>query len=229
MSYVSEFAVDLSANGDGVVATGSTIPPTSFYTRIGKRALDVLLVLLVAPIILPVVLLCALAIRMDGGPAFFVQKRLGQGGRAFPILKLRTMVVDAEARLREHISANPDARAEWEINQKLKTDPRITAVGRFLRRTSLDELPQFWNVLRGDMSLIGPRPMTVSQGPLYPDYAYYLVRPGVSGPWQVTDRHETTFAERAIYDNAYVRGLSFWGDVRILSKTIMVVLRCTGL
>lgn len=229
MSYVSEFSVDLTANANRNLALGSTIPPASFYTRFGKRALDVLLVVLVAPIALPLVLLCALAIRIDGGPAFFQQNRLGRDGRVFPILKLRTMVVDAETRLQDHIETNPDARQEWEVNQKLKVDPRITGIGRLLRCSSFDELPQLWNVLRGDMSLIGPRPMTVEQGPLYPDYAYYLVRPGVSGPWQVADRHETSFAERAIYDNDYVRGLSFWGDLRILSKTIMVVLRCTGL
>ena len=229
MSYISEFSVDLSASADHRVTVETTIPPTSFYTRFGKRFLDILVVILIAPIVLPLVLLCALAIRADGGPAFFLQKRLGRGGRVFPIVKLRTMCVGAEARLQDYIDTNPDARREWEINQKLKTDPRITRIGRFLRSTSLDELPQFWNVLIGDMSLIGPRPMMVEQGPLYPDYAYYLVRPGISGPWQVADRHETSFAARAVYDNDYVRRLSFWRDLTILSKTIMVVLRRTGM
>lgn len=229
MSYVSEFSVDFLSGADGRLVTESTIPPVSFYTRFGKRFVDILICLIAAPFVIPMVLLCALMIRVDGGPAFFTQKRLGRGGRVFSILKLRTMVVDAESRLQEHIDADPAARNEWEVNQKLKFDPRITRVGSLLRRTSFDELPQLWNVLRGDMSLIGPRPMTVEQGPLYPDYAYYLVRPGVSGPWQVADRHETSFTERAVYDNAYVRGLSFWGDLRILSRTIVVVLRCTGL
>ncbi len=190
---------------------------------------DVALVLLAAPIILLLTLVCALAIRLEGGPAFFIQKRLGRNGRVFRLFKLRTMVVDAEGKLKDHIAADPEARAEWEHNQKLSHDPRITRVGRILRRTSLDELPQMWNVLVGDMSLLGPRPMTVDQGPLYPDTAYYMVRPGISGPWQVSDRHESAFVARAAYDREYVQNLSFSGDLQLTAKTLKVVLHCTGL
>lgn len=200
----------------------------SLYSRVGKRELDLVLCILAAPLALIVIALVAVVVRLEGGPVFFRQKRLGQGGRVFDILKIRTMVPDAEARLRDYLAANPEARAEWERNQKLLHDPRITRVGRFLRRTSLDELPQVWNVLRGEMAIVGPRPMMVEQGPLYPGTAYFRLRPGITGPWQVSDRHETSFAARAIYDTRYAQTLSLREDLSIIGRTIGVVLRCTG-
>jgi len=200
----------------------------SLYSRIGKRELDLVLCVILTPIVFVAVALIALAVKLEGGPVFFRQKRLGQNGRVFKILKVRTMVDDAEARLEEYLVANPEARAEWDHNQKLRKDPRITRVGRFLRRTSLDELPQLWNVFRGDMAIVGPRPMTVEQGPLYPGTAYYRLRPGITGPWQVSDRHETSFAARATYDTTYAQTLSLSNDLTILGKTVGVVLRCTG-
>ncbi|RYH10998.1 sugar transferase [Tropicimonas sp. IMCC6043] len=228
MTYISEFSGDFSPK-DAVALTADTIPPQSIYTRYGKRALDVSLILIFSPFILALVLAAAFAIRLEGGSVFFVQKRLGKDGRVFPLLKLRTMVENAEERLEAYLAENPEARVEWETNQKLRNDPRITRVGNILRRTSLDELPQMWNVLTGDMSLVGPRPMTVEQGPLYPGRTYYLVRPGISGPWQVSDRHESAFTARAIFDAVYVREMSFSNDLRILVRTVTVVLRCTGL
>jgi lipopolysaccharide/colanic/teichoic acid biosynthesis glycosyltransferase len=225
MTYVSR---DYRADVASAAPTSEFQGSRSLYSRIGKRELDLVLCLLLAPIVLAVVALIALAVRLEGGPVFFRQKRLGQGGRVFEILKVRTMVENAEARLEEYLTANPDARAEWDHNQKLRKDPRITRVGRFLRRTSLDELPQLWNVLRGDMSIVGPRPMTVEQGPLYPGTAYYRLRPGITGPWQVSDRHETSFAARATYDTSYASTLSLRNDLSILGKTVGVVLRCTG-
>ena len=138
------------------------------------------------------------------------------------------MVVDADARLAAHLAADPALRAEWDETQKLKRDPRITAVGRLLRKTSLDELPQLWNVLKGDMSLVGPRPMMPEQRALYPGRAYYQMRPGLTGPWQVSDRNAVSFAGRAEFDADYARRMSLATDLCILFLTVWVVLRGTG-
>ena len=136
--------------------------------------------------------------------------------------------MDAESALARHIATDPEARAEWDSTQKLKKDPRITPVGRLIRKTSLDELPQLWNVLKGDMSLVGPRPMMVSQREIYPGIAYYNLRPGITGNWQVSERNESEFRARAVYDTAYDRELNLKTDVNILFKTVGVVLRATG-
>lgn len=193
-----------------------------------KRGVDLLLVCLSAPVSLVVVLILALAVRLQGGKPFYSQDRVGQGGRIFRLWKLRTMVPDADARLEAHLAATPAARAEWDHCQKLKDDPRITPLGRILRKTSLDELPQLWNVFLGDMSLVGPRPMMPCQEQLYPGEAYYEMRPGITGPWQVSARNETGFAERARYDADYLARMSFLTDLRLLAATVRVVLRSTG-
>jgi lipopolysaccharide/colanic/teichoic acid biosynthesis glycosyltransferase len=193
-----------------------------------KRILDVMLVLLAAPVFLPLMVIFAAIVSRDGGKPFYFQKRVGLDGKIFTMWKLRTMVHEAEALLEDHLQADSDARAEWESTQKLKSDPRITRFGRFLRRSSLDELPQFWNVLRGDMSLVGPRPMMPSQAPLYPGHDYYMLRPGITGIWQVSDRNESSFAERAKFDTQYNRELSFLTDIKLLLATVRVVLRGTG-
>jgi lipopolysaccharide/colanic/teichoic acid biosynthesis glycosyltransferase len=193
-----------------------------------KRVFDLVLVLLAAPAVLPVVLALALAVAVDGGRPFYSQDRIGRGGRAYRIWKLRTMVPDAETRLAAHLAADPAARAEWAVNQKLAADPRVTAMGSLLRRTSLDELPQLWNVLVGDMSLVGPRPMMVDQKPLYPGEAYYGLRPGITGSWQVSARNTSSFADRAQFDDDYDRRLSLFTDLRLLAATVRVVLRGTG-
>jgi lipopolysaccharide/colanic/teichoic acid biosynthesis glycosyltransferase len=222
MSHMSEVTVGVGTAAQAGDAEGG------FYGRSVKRAFDLLLILISAPIVIPVVLLLAFFVRRDGGPAFFVQDRVGLDGRIFRIWKLRTMVVDAEARLAAHLDADPALRAEWDANQKLRDDPRVTAVGRFLRKTSLDELPQLWNVAKGDMSLVGPRPMLPEQRALYPGRAYYSMRPGVTGLWQVSGRNETTFAGRAEFDADYARRMSLPTDVMILFLTVWVVLRGTG-
>ncbi len=193
-----------------------------------KRALDIALILLVLPTVLPVVAICAAIVALGGGQPFYSQLRVGQGGRLFRMWKLRTMVIDADRKLESHLAANPAARSEWNRCQKLRNDPRITRFGRFLRRTSLDELPQLWNVLRGDMSLVGPRPMMPDQRAMYPGLAYYAMRPGLTGPWQISDRNASSFVARARHDEAYNRSLSFTGDLRIMFATVGVVLRCTG-
>jgi lipopolysaccharide/colanic/teichoic acid biosynthesis glycosyltransferase len=202
--------------------------PRGLYRHHLKRAFDVLAVLLAAPIVLPLVLLLALLIRRDGGSAFYRQTRIGLNGRSFRIWKLRSMVMDAEGRMAAHLARDPAARAEWEETQKLKSDPRVTPVGRLIRKTSLDELPQLWNVLRGDMSLVGPRPMMPEQARLYPGRAYYSLRPGITGFWQISSRNETSFAGRAAYDTRYARRISFATDLGVLLATVRVVLRGTG-
>ena len=133
-----------------------------------KRVLDVAAVLLSAPVIVPVIAAVALAVAMEGGAPFYYQPRVGMGGKTFRMWKFRSMVRDADSKLESYLAENPEARAEWDSTRKLKNDPRITRVGQFIRRSSLDELPQLWNVLTGDMSLVGPRPMMLSQRVMYP-------------------------------------------------------------
>lgn len=202
--------------------------PDLMYRRRIKRGLDVGLVFLALPIVVPVILFVALLVALDGGNPFFRQLRIGRGGKIFTMFKLRTMQVDAEARLQQHLAQDPRARAEWDAFQKLDNDPRVTKIGLFLRRSSMDELPQLWNVLIGDMSLVGPRPMMPEQRDLYPGQAYYELRPGITGLWQVSERNAATFAQRAEFDTAYERSLSFATDVSVLAATFAVVLRCTG-
>ena len=199
-----------------------------FYRNYFKRAFDVVAIILAAPIVLLVVGLLALVIARDGHAPFYWSCRVGKFGKNFRMLKLRTMVPNAESLLEEHLATNDQARAEWESSQKLKNDPRVTRLGGFLRKTSLDELPQLWNVLIGDMSLVGPRPMLPQQRSLYPGLAYFALRPGLTGSWQVSDRNESEFAKRADYDREYNQNLSFFGDIRLLAKTVSVVLRGTG-
>lgn len=198
------------------------------YRHVLKRAFDVTAVLASAPVVLPLIGVLALCIRRDGGKAFYTQSRVGKGGRNFRMWKLRSMVSDADARLEAHLADNPAARHEWDRMQKLKSDPRITGFGRFLRRSSLDELPQLWNVLTGDISLVGPRPMMLSQTALYPGMAYYALRPGITGHWQTAGRNSTTFEARAGYDAVYEEDLSLVNDLRILARTVGVVVKATG-
>jgi lipopolysaccharide/colanic/teichoic acid biosynthesis glycosyltransferase len=198
------------------------------YRRVLKRWMDVTLVLLVVPFVVPVVLILALALKATGNSPFFTQDRVGRDGRVFKLWKLRTMVPDADARLRAYLQSDDAARQEWEAFQKLSRDPRITDFGQFLRQSSLDELPQLWNVLIGDMSLVGPRPMMVDQQDLYPGSAYFALRPGLTGTWQISERNQSTFAQRAEFDAEYERNLTFFRDLRILLATVGVVLRATG-
>lgn len=198
------------------------------YRNFGKRALDITAVTLASVFVVPLILLLALAVAMDGSSPFYWNDRVGLGGRTFRMLKLRTMVPNADQMLEQYLSRNPEARLEWDSTQKLKADPRITRVGRFLRKTSLDELPQLWNVLLGDMSLVGPRPMMPSQRTLYNGLAYYAVRPGITGPWQVSDRNEVEFSKRAEFDRQYEADISLLTDLRLLLATTRVVIRGTG-
>lgn len=198
------------------------------YRNYVKRGFDLIAIMMAAPIIVPMVLALGFAVSRDGGKAFYSQQRVGRGGRAFRMWKLRSMVSDADERMKDHLASDPAARQEWDETQKLKNDPRITRLGAFLRRTSLDELPQLWNVFRGEMSLIGPRPMMLDQQALYPGVAYFALRPGISGYWQTAGRNRTTFEARAIYDDAYEADLSWLTDLKILIRTVNVVVACTG-
>lgn len=194
-----------------------------------KRLFDIVVTLTAAPFVLPIVGILALLIRLDGERAFFCQPRIGKDGRVFELWKLRTMVPQACDRLHEYLEQNAAARLEWEHTQKLKDDPRITKIGKYLRKYSLDELPQLWNVLRGDMSLVGPRPMLPEQRAQYPGTAYFHMRPGLTGLWQISVRNGCSFAERAVHDTRYYGMMSFSTDLWILSRTPLVVIQGTGL
>lgn len=199
------------------------------YASHFKRMLDVVLALLLIILSAPVFALLALALWIESGNPFYSQPRLGRHGRVFRMLKLRSMVRGADAKLAAFLEADPALKAEWDRSQKLKNDPRITPLGRLVRKTSLDELPQLVNVLRGDMSLVGPRPMLADQLPLYrhPE-AYLTLRPGLSGLWQVTARNNEDFATRAELDRRYHERLSPLLDLRILLATFRAVFRATG-
>ncbi len=209
-------------------ARSSTAHSTQLYRKIFKRFLDVAFVLLALPIVLPIVALLAVLVARDGGSPFYGQQRIGRDGRVFTMWKLRTMVPNAQSLLDDYLAHNTLARLEWEQTQKLKDDPRITPFGKILRKTSLDELPQLWNVIVGEMSLVGPRPMMPEQQKLYPGKAYFSLRPGLTGSWQVSERNASTFASRADFDTSYAEDLTFKTDVGILYATVGVVVRATG-
>ena len=202
-----------------------------WYNRAGKRVFDLVLSFLGLVIVIPVTAAIAILIRLDSpGPIFFAHRRIGQGGREFSCYKFRTMVPNAENILNGYLEVHPEAREEWERDFKLKDDPRITHIGAFLRKTSLDELPQVWNVIKGDMSLVGPRPIIAAEIPKYGEYFadFCLVPPGITGMWQVNGRSDTTYEERVQMDTWYVRNWSVWIDIVYLLKTITVVLARKG-
>jgi exopolysaccharide production protein ExoY len=210
-------------------AAAASFPgPSGPYRRVFKRAFDITAVLVAVPVILPMIAGLALCVSIQGGSPFYAQERVGRDRRVFRMWKLRSMVVDADARMEACLAADADARREWDETQKLKNDPRITPIGRVLRKCSLDELPQLWNVLIGDMSLVGPRPMMTSQQALYPSTVYYEMRPGITGYWQVSARNESSFADRAVFDSAYDADLSLATDLRVLWRTVHTVTNGTG-
>jgi exopolysaccharide production protein ExoY len=195
--------------------------------RAANACIAAVLLVLAAPLMAVVALLIW---RSGGLPIFFGHYRVGLSGRLFRCWKFRSMVVDADAALADHLAQNAAARLEWAREHKLTDDPRITSIGRWLRRTSLDELPQLWNVLMGDMNLVGPRPITVAELKLYGPvrWDYLRVRPGLTGLWQVSGRNEISYAERVRLDQHYISSRSVWGDAQILVKTVKVVLARDG-
>lgn len=225
--HVSNLSTDVPAESQSqavVAVPGSSGPYKMFF----KRLMDLTLVLMSTPFVLPVILFLALAVALTGNMPFYTQQRVGRNGKAFRMWKLRTMVKNADQHLESYLRRNPEARREWDTTQKLKNDPRITPFGKLLRKTSIDELPQLFNVLNGTMSLVGPRPMMVGQEDYYHGRAYYEMRPGITGLWQVSDRNECSFQGRVAYDNAYYRDITLKTDARILFQTVGVVCRATG-
>jgi exopolysaccharide production protein ExoY len=198
---------------------------SSYSNSATKRAFDLLVSAVALVFLLPFLLFVYAVVRIEGGaPALFRHTRIGRNGKSFSCLKFRTMVVDADKRL-EELLQDPVMAAEWNETQKLRRDPRITRIGSFLRRTSLDELPQLWNIFVGDMSLVGPRPVTSAELSRYGTIVgcYLAVRPGLTGPWQVGGRSDTTFSYRVELDRRYSVSSSFWGDIGYLFKTVWVV------
>ncbi len=205
--------------------------PLSKGEAYAKRLFDVVISASALIALSPLILAVAVAIKIqDGDDALFKQKRFGLNGETFHCFKLRSMVPDARERLAALLASDPNARAEWEDTQKLTNDPRITALGHFIRKTSIDELPQLYNVLRGDMSLVGPRPIVENEIEKYGEsFNFYCeVRPGVTGLWQVKGRSDTTYPERVAMDVEYVRTHSFLGDIMIVLKTVPAVLMSKG-
>jgi exopolysaccharide production protein ExoY len=205
-------------------------PRKTFDSRL-VRLLDITVSLLAILLLAPVFIGVALAVRLTSrGPILFAHRRIGLGGATFPCLKFRTMVIDAEARLREILESDPAAREEWARDHKLRRDPRITPIGRFLRGSSLDELPQLLNVLRGEMSLVGPRPIVAGEIGRYGRYYghYCQCRPGITGLWQVSGRNNVSYRRRVAMDVCYVSNRNLAFNMRIMLLTVPMVLLARG-
>jgi Undecaprenyl-phosphate galactose phosphotransferase WbaP len=199
--------------------------------RIVKRTLDIIAVTLGGILISPILLLIGIAVYLDSpGPIFFGHKRIGRDGKFFKAWKFRTMISNAQEKLEQYLKENPELETEWRETQKLQNDPRVTRIGKFLRKYSLDELPQLWNVFIGEMSLVGPRPIVEAEAEKYGKgfELYKLVRPGITGYWQTSGRSDTDYDERVALDSFYVRNWSVWLDIIILVKTPAVVLGGEG-
>jgi Undecaprenyl-phosphate galactose phosphotransferase WbaP len=195
-----------------------------------KRAFDILVSGILIIMLSPVLITLTVLIRRSGGSAFYGHPRVGQDGHLFKCLKFRSMRPDADKVLKQLLASDPVAKAEWDKDFKLKNDPRITPVGHFIRKTSLDELPQLFNVLKGEMSLVGPRPVVQDELERYGSAAvFYLeAKPGITGLWQVSGRNDTTYAERVSLDSWYVQNWSLWYDIAILFKTFDEVFNRRG-
>ncbi|HBP9090224.1 TPA: exopolysaccharide biosynthesis polyprenyl glycosylphosphotransferase, partial [Escherichia coli] len=199
-------------------------------SRILKRIFDLVGSIAIIITISPLLLYIYNKVKKDGGPAIYSHERIGKGGKIFKCLKFRSMVTNSKEVLEDLLSKDIQAKQEWEATFKLKNDPRITKIGHFLRRTSLDELPQLFNVLKGEMSLVGPRPIITAELEKYNDeVAYYLLsKPGMTGLWQVSGRSDVDYETRVYLDTWYVKNWSMWNDIAILFKTIGVVLKKDG-
>jgi lipopolysaccharide/colanic/teichoic acid biosynthesis glycosyltransferase len=209
----------------------SVAPAITFRYRFLKRCLDVSLVLVASPLILlAVAVISAMVVLSSPGPVFYSHRRIRKNGAFFSMWKFRTMCVNSTEVLEDYLVRNPQARAEWNKTHKLREDPRITRIGSFLRRYSLDEVPQFWNVLMGQMSLVGPRPIVAAEVEKYGEQfnCYCSVKPGLTGLWQVSGRSGLEYAERVVLDCDYVQRWSLRKDIVILLKTFLAVIRQDG-
>ena len=212
-------------------AARQSFPSATLAYSVFKRILDIALVLMLAPVLLVACLVISLLVVCTSpGTIFFSHRRICRHGAFFSMWKFRTMCTNSAEVLDRYLSAHPEARREWMSTHKLRYDPRVTPVGAFLRRYSLDELPQIWNVFTGQMSLVGPRPIVAAEVEKYGEYFshYTRVKPGVTGLWQVSGRSTTTYSERVALDCAYVENWSLMGDIKILSRTFSSVLNTDG-
>lgn len=203
----------------------------SFAYAFGKRAIDLLMVAALVPLLVPVCVAIALLVVLTSrGSIFYSHRRICRHGAFFSMWKFRTMCLDSAEVLDRYLESNPEARREWVSCHKLRYDPRVTLIGSFLRKYSLDELPQIWNVLRGQMSLVGPRPVVAAEVEKYHDdfSSYTRVKPGVTGLWQVSGRSRTTYTERVAFDCRYVASWSLWLDLKILARTVLCVVNSDG-
>lgn len=212
-------------------ARRNRIPSQLFRYRVTKRWIDILLVLLSTPILFPIVLIvAALVVLSSPGPVFYSHRRLRRNGSFFSMWKFRTMCVNSAEVLEEYLEKHPEARAEWSKTHKLRHDPRITRIGYILRRYSIDEIPQVWNVLNGTMSLVGPRPIVAAEVEKYGEYFsfYCRVNPGLTGLWQVSGRSTLTYDARVLLDRDYVEAWSLLADAKILLRTFASVANQDG-
>ncbi|MDM9624171.1 sugar transferase [Rhizobium sp. S96] len=196
-----------------------------------KYAVDAVLAVIALVVLSPMLLMVTVILLVtQGRPIFITHRRIGKNGVLFSCLKFRTMVSNAEEALAHHLTENPDVRAEWKATRKLKDDPRVTPFGRILRKNSIDEIPQLLNVIKGEMSLVGPRPIVPNEAELYGVHFsdYIRVRPGLTGLWQVSGRNDTSYSKRVELDVRYVSEQTLWGDVVIMAKTIPAVLSSRG-
>ncbi len=202
----------------------------SIYRRFGKRGFDLALCLILLPVLAPLIFALWVLVQRDGGRGFYAHQRIGQDGNTFKCWKIRTMVTDSAERLEAHLKSCPEAAEEWARDHKLANDPRITRIGGFLRKTSLDELPQLWNVIRGEMSFVGPRPIVLDEMEKYGAYqaTYLAMKPGVTGMWQVSGRNDVTYDERVQMDVDYFKSINFRLDVTLILKTVATVVQRTG-
>lgn len=206
-------------------------PSRLFRYKVIKRTVDLAAVLLASPVLIPLLFVLACLVRLTSkGPIFFSHRRIRQNGAFFSMWKFRTMVVNSAEVLEQHLACDADARAEWNRTHKLRKDPRVTRMGAFLRKTSLDELPQIWNVISGEMSLVGPRPIVAAEIEKYRDVfgLYCRVKPGVTGLWQVSGRSCLTYPERVSLDARYVQSWSLTADLGILARTLPAVVQKHG-
>lgn len=204
---------------------------TRSFDRIMTRTMNIVLALLVLVLLAPLMLFIAVLVFIcNPGPVFFGHTRIGKGGGTFRCWKFRSMVVDADRRLEELLASDPEAQAEWASTHKLKNDPRINPVGRFLRKSSIDELPQLFNVLAGEMSLVGPRPIVKSEVHHYGRYFrnYCAVTPGITGLWQINGRNDVSYRRRVACDVTYARTRSWWFDLRLIAATVPALLLARG-
>ncbi|MGJ8543887.1 MAG: sugar transferase [Sulfitobacter sp.] len=203
---------------------------SDFYSRYGKRMLDLSICIFLSPLLIPLIFGLALLTVLDGGFPFFGHSRIGRDGHSFRCWKIRTMVVNADEKLRHHLAQCPHAAAEWQSDFKLVNDPRITRIGGFLRRSSLDELPQLLNVFLGQMSFVGPRPIVLAELAKYGAYApmYKSMKPGVTGLWQVSGRNDLSYDRRVELDARYARRISLSSDLKIIARTAGSVASMSG-